>query len=93
VGENVQFKVVDSGTGVPPEIAERIFEPFFTTKDLGKGTGLGLSISRGLAENNGGTLALDLNADHTTFILTLPSVPDASGQAHCVESVVVPEGD
>jgi len=50
--------VADSGRGVPKEIAKRIFEPFFTTKPQGSGTGIGLSVSRGLAEAQGGTLAL-----------------------------------
>jgi two-component system NtrC family sensor kinase len=48
----------DSGPGVPKDIAKRIFEPFFTTKPQGSGTGIGLSVSRGLAEAQGGTLAL-----------------------------------
>jgi hypothetical protein len=34
VDDSVRFKVVDSGPGVPVEIAERIFEPFFTTKEM-----------------------------------------------------------
>lgn len=89
--DSVVFKVVDSGPGVPVDLAERIFEPFFTTKDLSKGTGLGLSISRGLAEANGGALVVERGAPHTTFVLTLPSVPDNSGLAHRLQSEVVPE--
>ncbi len=42
--------VVDTGTGMPPEVAQRIFEPFFTTKDVGKGTGLGLSMVHGIVK-------------------------------------------
>jgi signal transduction histidine kinase len=91
VDDSVRFKVVDSGPGVPVEIAERIFEPFFTTKEMSKGTGLGLSISRGLAEANGGTLAMERGASHTSFLLTLPSVPDSGGQSQQVESEVVPD--
>jgi len=91
-GTNIEFRVVDSGPGVAPDTADRIFEPFFTTKDFSKGTGLGLSISRGLAEGNGGSLRLDEGAAHTTFVLTLPSVDDATGVAVApVKSEVVPE--
>src|SRR6185503_14298709 len=39
----VQISVLDSGPGVPAEIAARIMEPFYTTKEIGRGTGLGLS--------------------------------------------------
>src|SRR5262249_43375146 len=31
-GRHVRLTIADTGTGIPPEIAERVFEPFFTTK-------------------------------------------------------------
>jgi len=49
--------VVDSGPGVPQDIAARIFDPFFSTRRSG-GLGLGLSIARGLVNKMGGTLEL-----------------------------------
>ena len=74
-----RVSVTDSGPGIPEEIRPRIMEPFFTTKPFGKGTGLGLSVSRGLAESHGGQLALDSEAPHTRFVLTLPrSASEAS---------------
>ena len=45
LGEAVEFRVRDNGTGIPPEIRDKLFQPFFTTKPTGEGTGLGLSIS------------------------------------------------
>ena len=44
------LEVLDSGPGVPPDIAEHIFEPFYTSDP--RGTGLGLFIARELCECN-----------------------------------------
>jgi len=67
----VHIAVLDSGPGVPAEIAERIMEPFYTTKGIGRGTGLGLSLSGGIAAAHGGRLELDAGARPTRFVLTL----------------------
>ena len=45
LGDRVEIRVRDNGSGIPPEVKEKIFNPFFTTKPAGEGTGLGLSIS------------------------------------------------
>ena len=45
LGDRVEIRIRDNGTGIPPEIKEKMFNPFFTTKPAGEGTGLGLSIS------------------------------------------------
>ncbi len=67
----IRLDVIDSGTGMSPEIVAKVFEPLFTTKP--KGLGLGLSVSRMLAENNGGRLTCQSTLGQgTTFTLTLP---------------------
>jgi C4-dicarboxylate-specific signal transduction histidine kinase len=66
------IKVIDSGNGIPSDIAEKIMQPFFTTKVIGKGTGLGLSISRGIIESHEGALFYDPSEKNTTFVIELP---------------------
>ena len=45
LGNTVEIRIRDNGTGIPEEVKEKIFNPFFTTKPSGEGTGLGLSMS------------------------------------------------
>ena len=45
LGDRVEIRIRDNGTGIPPEVREKMFNPFFTTKPAGEGTGLGLSIT------------------------------------------------
>lgn len=70
----VTIRVVDSGKGIPREIAQNLFEGFYTTKPAGAGTGIGLSLSRQIARAIGGDLFLDDTAANTTFVLKLPRV-------------------
>jgi signal transduction histidine kinase len=68
----IEFKVVDSGSGIPADLRQKIAMPFFTTKPEGKGTGLGLSLCRNFIDNHRGDLSLDSSAVHTTFVVRLP---------------------
>jgi PAS domain S-box-containing protein len=72
-GEYVAISVIDTGTGMPPDVLERVLEPFFTTKAAGKGTGLGLSMVYGVVRQLGGGLAITSEPDKgTTVTLYLP---------------------
>lgn len=73
--DEIFIRILDSGKGLPPEIANRVFEPFFTTKEFGRGTGLGLSISRGIIESHGGLLEVEERSDRTCFVIQLPRCP------------------
>ncbi|AMR27154.1 histidine kinase [Hymenobacter psoromatis] len=74
VGEAVEIRVSDNGTGIPAELMSRIFQPFFTTKPSGEGTGLGLSLSHDIiTKGHGGTLAVESQEGvGTTFRIMLP---------------------
>ena len=48
------IEVVDNGSGIKPDDADKIFVPFFTTKPTG--TGIGLSLSRQIIQMHGGRL-------------------------------------
>ena len=68
------IEIADNGPGIPEEIAQRVFEPFFSTKGS-KGTGLGLAVTMKVAQENGGSLALQTApGEGTRFTLHLPVV-------------------
>jgi iron only hydrogenase large subunit-like protein/nitrogen-specific signal transduction histidine kinase len=77
-GNEVQFEVSDSGSGISLENQEKMFEPFFTTKENGKGTGLGLPIIYGIVKMHRGNIKVESNNDPdkgdtgTTFFVSIP---------------------
>ncbi|WP_213008807.1 sensor histidine kinase [Paractinoplanes toevensis] len=80
VDDDVEFTVVDTGTGIPPELHERIFEEFYQVPGsraiTGKGTGLGLPYARRLAGILGGGLRVASTPGRgSTFTLALPVNP------------------
>lgn len=64
--------IIDSGSGIDPEISPKIFQPFFTTREIGQGAGLGLSESLGLAKKFNGDLQYQLHSGNTCFRMILP---------------------
>jgi PAS domain S-box-containing protein len=81
LGEAVEIRVRDNGTGIPPEIRDQLFQPFFTTKPTGEGTGLGLSISWDIVtQQHGGTIEVDsMFGEFTEFTIRLPRNGHVSG--------------
>ena len=74
LGNKVEIRIRDNGTGIPEEVKEKMFNPFFTTKPAGEGTGLGLSMSHDIiVKQHGGKIDVDtLPGAFTEFIITLP---------------------
>ena len=60
LGDHVEIRIRDNGTGIPPEVKEKMFDPFFTTKPAGEGTGLGLSLSHDIVvKQHRGSIEVD----------------------------------
>jgi signal transduction histidine kinase len=69
LGDRVEIRIRDNGTGIPLEVKEKIFNPFFTTKPAGEGTGLGLSISHDIiVKQHGGSIEVDTQPGKFTEI-------------------------
>ncbi len=76
LGDAVEIRVRDNGTGIPSGIIDKLFQPFFTTKPTGEGTGLGLSISYDVVtQQHGGSIAVNSQeGEYTEFTIRLPRV-------------------
>ena len=63
--------VIDTGPGVPPDVAARIFTAYYSTKK--GGTGLGLPMSKRIAQEHGGDLSVKSEPGKgSDFTLRLP---------------------
>ncbi|MBI5850462.1 MAG: GHKL domain-containing protein [Planctomycetes bacterium] len=64
-------QVIDTGSGMSPEVFAKAFTPYFSTKR--QGTGLGLPTARRIVEQHGGTIQLDSEPGRgTAFTIRLP---------------------
>jgi two-component system sensor histidine kinase DctS len=67
----LRVQVIDQGSGLPDEVAEKLFTPFFSTKETGMG--MGLNLCRSALEFHGGRLWHEPNpGGGTIFGFTLP---------------------
>ena len=74
LGDSVEIRIRDNGTGIPAEVREKMFNPFFTTKPAGEGTGLGLSMSHDIiVKQHGGSIDVETEAgEFTELRIILP---------------------
>jgi GAF domain-containing protein len=80
LGDRVEIRIRDNGSGIPPEVKEKMFNPFFTTKPPGEGTGLGLSLSYDIVvkQHSGSIEVITSPGEFTEFTVVLPRTTAAS---------------
>lgn len=80
VGDEVEFRIIDEGRGVPEEMRTKIFERFQQVEasdgERGKGTGLGLAICKSIVESHYGRIGVDAATTSTgsEFWFIVPKV-------------------
>jgi len=73
-GTFVRLSVLDTGSGMAPNVIARAFEPFFSTKPKGEGSGLGLATVYGIVTEAGGAVLVRSEIGlGTTFELFFPA--------------------
>ena len=81
-GEYVQWRIRDTGLGIPKDLVERIFEPFYSTKSPEKGTGLGLSTTIGIVRSHGGFMRVHSRpSEGSTFSVYWPLASTATTES------------
>jgi len=75
IGNKIEIRIRDNGTGMPQEVIDKIFNPFFTTKPTGQGTGLGLSMSFDIITqiHQGKLEVSSKDGEYTEFVITIPA--------------------
>lgn len=73
VGDRIDLRIIDRGTGIDPDTRQMIFEPYRTVDDSHMaGVGLGLAVAKGLADALGHEITVDdTPGGGTTMILSV----------------------
>jgi len=79
-GREIEIRVADRGSGIPPEEQKRVFDAFFrgrkAVQDQIHGTGLGLHLVKQIVEAHGGTVNVESQPEAgSTFIVRIPAAP------------------
>lgn len=93
----VEFRVQDSGIGIPPEHLNQIFQPFIQLdSSLSRryaGTGLGLSIVQRIVDLHGGSIWVESKVGRgSCFTVTLPWHPLSNQDDSPLPETLLPEG-
>jgi signal transduction histidine kinase len=74
-GDEAILIVEDDGPGIEPELGDKVFERFVRgAGDHGRSFGLGLSIVRAVAEQHGGTVAVEDARPGARLVVRLPAL-------------------
>ncbi len=66
----LQIDIIDTGSGISPELEGYVFEPFISNKL--KGSGLGLALVASVVSEHGGAIEVRSGAGETHFKINLP---------------------
>jgi Na+/proline symporter/signal transduction histidine kinase len=66
IGDRIEIKIIDTGTGIPADKISKIFEPLYSTKSFG--VGLGLSIVKQIIERHGGSIDVQSENRRSTAV-------------------------
>lgn len=78
LGESIEFKIQDTGIGIPQEDLPYIFDRFYRVeqnrqrRNNSGGSGLGLTITKQVVEMHGGKIQVTSSPKGTTFTFTIP---------------------
>lgn len=70
-GDEVMFRLSDTGVGMSEEIVNKIFQPYFTTKDFGSGIGLTV-VYKVVKEHMGDISVVSHVGKGSSFTITFP---------------------
>ena len=81
--ENIEFKIIDQGHGIPKDDIVRVSERFFRSKTANmykkNSSGLGLAIVKHIINRHAGSLLIEsTEGKGSTFTITLPKFPAGS---------------
>ena len=83
-GRYALLSIMDTGTGMTPDVKARMFEPFFSTKSLTEATRMGLATAYGIITQSGGTIAVRSEPDEGTTLDVFLPIPDEEAVAMSV---------
>ncbi|HEX9654369.1 MAG TPA: ATP-binding protein [bacterium] len=67
-GEQIVFKISDTGMGISEDVLPHIFDAFFSTRETKIAGGLGLTIARAIVKDQGGDIHVETHLGKGTLV-------------------------